>query len=317
MQVSVIIVNYFSWAHLDRCLKCLAAQELPPHRVVIINNGDTDDALSFVKTLYPSYLVIEPGNIGFAAANNLAVAELTDSEWVALLNPDAFPEQGWLSALALNVAAQPQFDMFSARLLNADTPSLLDGEGDVYHFSGASWRRDHGRASDPQRKPREVFSACGAAALFRRSMLIEAGGFDEKFFCYMEDVDLAFRLRLLGYRCLHVPAAVVRHVGSGSSDGPHSYFATYHGHRNQVWTFVKNMPGYLFWVFLPAHIVLNVIALIWITCRGNGRAVLRAKIDALKRLPEVWEERKQIQKMRKLAPKAFIKQLNFWPFESK
>jgi GT2 family glycosyltransferase len=91
----------------------------------------------------------------------------------------------------------------------------------------------------------EIFSPCAAAALYRRSALLEVGGFDEDFFCYVEDVDLGFRLRLAGYRCLYVPLSVAHHIGSGTTGGKNSDFSVYHGHRNLVWAFVKNMPGVL------------------------------------------------------------------------
>ena len=77
----------------------------------------------------------------------------------------------------------------------------------------------------------------------------------------MEDVDLGFRLRLAGHRCLYVPKSVVHHVGSGTTGGKNSDFSVYHGHRNLVWTYVKNMPGVLFWIFLPLHLAMNLVVL--------------------------------------------------------
>jgi GT2 family glycosyltransferase len=107
--------------------------------------------------------------------------------------------------------------------------------------------------------------------------LHKAGNFDEDFFCYFEDVDLGFRLRLSGYRCLFVPGAVAQHVGSGTSGGQHSDFATYHGHRNIVWTFVKNMPGVLFWLLLPLHLALNVVTLFWFAGHGRAGVIFRGQ----------------------------------------
>ncbi len=176
---------------------------------------------------------------------------------------------------------------------------LLDGEGDAYHVSGLVWRMGHG-APVPAvaENEREVFSPCAAAALYRRSALLEAGGFDEDYFCYVEDVDLGFRLRLAGHRCLYVPLSVAHHVGSGTTGGRHSDFAIYHGHRNLVWTFVKDMPGLLFWLLLPLHVLLNLVSVIWFVLRGRGGVILRAKRDAVLGLPKMWRKRQQIQKMR-------------------
>ena len=129
-------------------------------------------------------------------------------------------------------------------------------------------------------------------------MFKSKGGFDEDYFCYVEDVDLGFRLRLAGYRCLYVPQSVAHHVGSGTTGGQHSDFSTYHGHRNLVWTFVKDMPGLLFWLLLPLHVMLNLASLIWFALRGRGGVILRAKRDALLGLPKMWRKRQQIQKSR-------------------
>ncbi len=193
----------------------------------------------------------------------------------------------------------PEFHVFGSKLVNASDPMLLDGEGDAYHVSGLVWRMGHG-APVPAvaENEREVFSPCAAAALYRRSALLEAGGFDEDYFCYVEDVDLGFRLRLAGHRCLYVPLSVAHHVGSGTTGGRHSDFAIYHGHRNLVWTFVKDMPGLLFWLLLPLHVLLNLVSVIWFVLRGRGGVILRAKRDAVLGLPKMWRKRQQIQKMR-------------------
>jgi GT2 family glycosyltransferase len=134
--------------------------------------------------------------------------------------------------------------------------------------------------------------------LYRRQALVDIGGFDEAFFCYVEDVDLGFRLRLAGHKAMYVPEAVVRHVGSATTGGQGSDFSVYHGHRNLVWTFVKNMPGVLFWLLLPLHLLLNLVTIGMYIARGQGGMIFRAKKDAVKGLPQVWSKRKQIQASR-------------------
>ncbi len=129
--------------------------------------------------------------------------------------------------------------------------------------------------------------------------LQKVGGFDDDYFCYIEDVDLGFRLRLAGYRCLYVPHSVLLHVGSGTTGVQNNNFAMYHGHRNMVWTFVKDMPGVLFWLLLPLHVALNLASIIWFTLRrGRGDVIWRAKRDALMGLPKMWRKRRHIQKAR-------------------
>jgi GT2 family glycosyltransferase len=91
---------------------------------------------------------------------------------------------------------------------------------------------------------------------------------------------------------------VAYHVGSGTTGGQHSGFSLYHGHRNLVWTFVKDMPGILFWLLLPLHVLLNLVSIIWFALRGRGSVILRAKRDACLGWPKMWRKRQLIQKIR-------------------
>lgn len=182
--------------------------------------------------------------------------------------------------------------------MNAKRPEALDGAGDVYHVSGKVWRRGIGQnISRVSYETGEIFSPCAAAAMYLRSAFLEAGGFDESFFCYMEDVDLGFRLRLAGHKCLFVYDAVARHEGSASS-GLHSDFYVYHGARNMVWTFMKNMPAPLLIMYLPQHLLLNLFTMLWYALQGKGGAVVRAKRDSIAGLPRVLEQRKRLHKRR-------------------
>jgi len=300
-DVAVIIVNYNSGDALNRCLQALAAQTVRPRQVLLIDNASQDGSTDQAERAYPWLRVIRcPENYGFAAANNQAVAQSEASEWLALLNPDAFPAPDWLAALQQATQNDPQYALFGCRLLDAADPERLDGVGDSYHASGLAWRRGHGEPAAGRYLPaEEIFAPCAAAALYRRAAFLEAGGFDERFFCYMEDVDLGFRLRLLGYRCGYVPTAIVHHVGSGTT-GARSTFTVYHGHRNLVWTYLKNMPAPWFWWYLPAHLALNLFSIGWLIGRGQGRIALKAKVDALREWPRVWRQRQQIQQQRRV-----------------
>jgi GT2 family glycosyltransferase len=300
-SLAVVIVDWNAGSLVTRCLEALARQTVRPQTVMVVDNASRSETWRHVGgDALPIEMVRLPGNTGFAAGTNRGIALVPDVEWVALLNPDAFPEPDWLERLLAAAAEYPSFSFFASRQLMADDPSRLDGTGDAYGVSGFAWRRDRGRpVSTTGSGPEEVFGPCAAAALYRRSALLEVGGLDESFFCYFEDVDLAFRLRLAGHRCMYVPDAVVHHVGSASSDRRGSGFALYHGHRNLVWTFVKNMPGPLLALYWPHHLVLNLVALAWFTLRGQGRAIWRAKRDALRGLPRVLRQRREVQASRR------------------
>ncbi len=242
-------------------------------------------------------------------ANNIG-ARLARGKWLALLNADAFPRPDWLEKLLHAAYRHPEFSFFSSRQLQFAQPDILDGAGDEYHISGLAWRRFYNHpAQQYGLQEDEVFSACAAAAIYNREDFLEVGGFDESFFAYFEDVDLSFRLRLAGGRCLYVPEAEVCHVGSASS-GKTSDFVMYHGHRNLVWTFFKNMPGSLFWWYLPLHIGMNFFFGISFLLKGRGSAVLRAKFDAFYHLPAIIRERRQIQETRKISVRDLLKVMN-------
>jgi GT2 family glycosyltransferase len=119
----------------------------------------------------------------------------------------------------------------------------------------------------------ESFSPCAAAAFWRRDAILAAGGFEERFFCYGEDVELGFRLRLQGGRCLQVADAIVHHVGSAST-GKRSAFATYHGIRNLTWTVAKCLPPRLAWT-VPLHLALQILQVLLAWRRGVGAAALK------------------------------------------
>lgn len=293
--VAVIIVNYNAGAMLARCLEALERQTFRDFHTIVVDNDSSDGSVEGIESRHPRVTLVRAGaNLGFAAGNNLGLQHAGAVQWIALLNPDAYAAPDWLERF---VAAgdKAEFDFFGCRMRLADAPEILDGTGDVYHVSGVAWRRDHGvRVSEGAGNADEIFAPCAAAALYRRADLEAVGGFDESYFCYFEDVDLAFRLRLRGLRCAYVPDAVVDHVSSGIT-GKRSDFATYHGHRNMVWTYVKDMPAPLFWLYLPLHLFANLLGIAVCALRGQLGVVLRAKRDALLGLPRVLRERRRVQ----------------------
>ncbi|MBL8250141.1 MAG: glycosyltransferase family 2 protein [Candidatus Competibacter sp.] len=301
-SVAVIIVNFNSGDLLAACLRGLRAQTRRPERIIVVDNASQDGSADQAEDTGVEWLRLDR-NIGFAAANNLAAREAGAVDWLALLNPDAFPEPDWLERLLDAARAHPDCASFGSRMIDATDEGRLDGTGDVYHVSGLAWRRDHGRPlAGENRQAGEIFAPCAAAALYRRAAFFEVGGFDESYFCYFEDVDLGFRLRLRGYQSRYAPDAIVRHVGSALT-GRRSAFSVYHGHRNLVWTWFKNMPGPLFWRYLPQHLLLNLIEIVWLALRGQGGVALKAKWDALRGLPRCWRQRATVQAQRRISPR--------------
>ncbi|MBN8530648.1 MAG: glycosyltransferase family 2 protein [Alphaproteobacteria bacterium] len=294
---SVLVINYNAGAWLAQCLDALLRQDWREFEVLVADNGSTDGSLGQVPN-DPRIRVLKLGsNLGFAVANNVAAKEAR-GDWLATLNPDAFPNRYWLRSLAEGITAHPGVAMFGSTQLLASDDSLIDGTGDQYHILGIPWRANEGR-SVRHLPPGdvEVFAPCAAAACYHKEAFLNAGGFDEAFFCYCEDVDLAFRLRLKGHQAVQLRHAMVRHVGSGIS-GRKSEFSVYHGFRNRLWVFVKNMPGPLFWPLLVFHLEAQLVLLIRALRQGVLWPAMKGLGAGLLGLPHVWGQRRALQQIR-------------------
>jgi len=302
MSITVIIVNWNGGDLLLDCLKHLQDQSEPAESILLMDNGSTDGSAKKAALIPDVQVHFLNENLGFAKANNLAL-EHCQTEWVALLNPDALADKEWLANLRKAIQAYPDISFFGCQQRQLNFPDYLDGIGDEYHLSGLIWRKGYGKlvSNYKHQAPQPIFSPCACAALYKLNALNAVGGFDEDFFCYVEDIDLGFRLQLHDYHARYIPEAIVYHAGSASSGGTHSDFSIYHGHRNLVWAFIKNMPSILFWTLLPLHIVLNIITIIYFSLKGQGKIIIKAKYDALLGIPKMWKKRHFIQNSKKIS----------------
>jgi GT2 family glycosyltransferase len=295
-------VNWNGGEFVIRCLRALERQTYADFRAVVVDNASTDGSSERIEREFPGVKLVRAGaNLGFAAGNNIGFEHAEGSEWAVLLNPDAFAEPDWLEKLVAAAEAHPDCASIGSRLLRADDPRTLDGTGDVYHVSGLHWREGFGKPLDSWALAgKEIFSPCAASALYRLSAIRKVGGFDEDYFCYSEDVDLGFRLRLAGYRSWYAPDSVAHHVGSAMT-GKTSDFTMYHGCRNTVWTYVKDMPAVLFWACLPLHLVAVMVLFAKLSLRGQGKVAYRAFRDAVAGLHGALRKRYAIQSTRSAA----------------
>jgi len=312
---SVLIVNWNSAQYLSECLQALSSQTLADFEVLLLDNGSANpfpiELLGNFPDLNLKFFQSET-NLGFAGGNNL-LARCAIGNYLILLNADAFPEANWLETIRRAVQRYPD-TFFASKLISARNPALLDGEWNVYHASGLTWRHNHAKAAEhAATHDRAVFSACAAAGAYPRAAFETVHGFDEDFFAYMEDVDLDFRLQLAGYPCVYLADATVRHIGAGST-ASRSGFMLRHGHRNLIWAFIKNMPGGLFWLLLPAHILANLLYVVFSFFIRDGSQLRQGKLEALRGLNKVWAKRRQIQRERKVSVWAVARQLDWNPF---
>ena len=313
VALSVCVIAYNSGPTLRACLESLAAQTFRDFETLVIDNAspDPDDA-RIAEAFEDVRLVRNAENLGFAGAGNQG-AWLAHGRWYVLLNPDAVAEPDWLAELVAAAHRHPRVSSFTSRQLMAEDPTVLDGLGDVMSGYGIPYRGGY-LTPDPGDTPEgRVFSPCGAAMMIDRQLFLGLGGFDEQFFAYVEDVDLGYRLQLIGEPTVLVPAAVVRHHGSASSGGRRSEFAVFHGTRNRFWMVFKDTPALLLPIVLPLHFA----AVVWISLRPQNRpqagVVWRSFLAALKGLPQVLASRRLVQQGRKVSAFAIARAMTWDP----
>ncbi|MCB2098524.1 MAG: glycosyltransferase family 2 protein [Parvularculaceae bacterium] len=298
-RLSVIIVNYNAGDRLRRCVEHLDRQTFRDFETIILDNGSTDGSLDPVRAKGPAVILDEVGaNLGFAAANNRG-ARRASGDWLVFLNPDAYAAPDWLEQLVAAAERYPWADAFGSTQLNAADRDKIDGAGDVFHIAGIPYRGYFGWPASALPAEGECFAPCAAAAMYRKSVFDSLGGFDERFFCYGEDVDLGFRLRLSGGRAVQVKAARVLHEGSGVT-GRHSDFTVYHGHRNRIWLAYKNMPSALLLIGAPFRLVTDAALFVKFAIGGGLPAYCKALIDGYVGAFSLREARKAVQRARKL-----------------
>ena len=289
-------MNYNAGDWLARSVASVAAQTFTDFECFIVDNGSTDRSFTSLPELDDRFTLLpQRENTGFAKGNNIA-ARQAKGEWLALLNPDAFAHSDWLEKLLQAMQSYPEATMIGSTQYMALEPEIFDGLGDEYHAFGLAWRAGFGHPVEPV-FDRECFGPCGAGSVYHRETFLKLSGFDETFFCYHEDVDIAFRMRLDGGMCVQSAEAKIDHVSSGIS-GRASDFAVYYGTRNRIWTFVKNMPLPLLLFLGPAHIATNLFVLGWSAFRpGRFGPTFRGMRDGFFKRPKA-EQVKAKRKVR-------------------
>lgn len=288
-KVTIVIPVWNGAAWLPDCLRALEAQSFRDFAVTVVDNGSTDNSRALARAGFPrAELIVLDRNLGFAAAVNAGIRRCR-SEYVALLNTDTRPGPAWLLNLVRVMdASEPDVWSLASRMLSMANPEIADDCGDVLSWQGAAGKRGHGLPAARFDQAEEVFSACAGAALYRRAILETLGGFDERFFAYLEDVDLGLRARLRGYRCLFVPAAEVLHQGHGSGM-PHDRYVRLIT-RNRLMLLFKNIPGRL----LVRHAFSLLYGqLFFLVMYRRPLSVLAGFLSFLVSLPHVLRERRK------------------------
>ncbi len=288
-KVTVVIPNWNGGRWLRGCLGGLANQTFEDFRVIVVDNGSTDDSVAYLRDDFPDVEVsCLDYNYGFARAVNEGI-RATKSPYVALLNNDTVPRASWLASLVDAIERAPaDIGSVASKMLRMEQPELVDDAGDLLSWQGGAYKRGHQSPAADYGTPVEVFSACAGAALYRRQFLTAIGMFDERFWAYLEDVDVGLRGQLRGFRCQYVPGAEVLHHGGGSEIPRPRYVRLMT--RNRLLLFFKNMPLSLLWAH--GH-QFAYGQLYFLVAYGHPLQSLTGYLMFLTQLPHVWRERRK------------------------
>jgi GT2 family glycosyltransferase len=313
--VSVIIVNYNGRDLLKDCLESLQQQTMNDFEVIFVDNASSDGSVDFVKKTYPEVTTIENReNLGYGGGNNAGIRQ-SRARYVVFLNNDTKVDSHWLQRLVATAEKGENIGMCASKILNYYHPEIIDNTGLLIYRDGVARGRGRlERDAGQYAREEEVLFPSGCAGLYRREMLEDIGFFDEDFFLYVDDVDIGFRARLAGWRCIYVPDAVVYHKYSATTE-PYSSQKAYLVERNRIWVVMKCFPAGL--------VVMSVFATLLrylmqgygiVTGRGAGSRLVRsgsgagsigilvrAYISAFRNFGKMLEKRKRISKTRKVS----------------
>lgn len=288
-ETSVIVTNWNGKQWLPTCLEALSGQSYRDFEIIFVDDGSTDGSATWVAEHYPQVQLIEQQpHVGFAAANNIGI-RAARGRHIVTLNNDTRPDAHFLRELVAGLTA-PDVGMVAAQMRLWDTPEVLDSAGIVVDWAGFGWNRAWGQPISAWREPGEVFGPCAGAALYRRAMLDAIGLFDEDFYAYYEDVDLAWRARRAGWRCWYAPKAwtLHKHSATGRLFSRKKVFLL---NRNRLWVIIKNyaLPDLLWaWPVIILGDWLSAARQLWQT---KSWTPLHARGSALLGARRMWRKR--------------------------
>ncbi len=301
MIASIIIPHMNGKELLQECFTALRAQTYTDFEVLLMDNGSTDGSQAFVREHFPEVQVVELGrNLGFTGACNKGW-ELSQGEFVILLNNDTAVTPTWLQEIINAFARHPDVGIVASKMLLYDQRDHFHTTGDFYRVDGIPgnrgvWQKDEGQYEQEE----FVFSACGGSAAYRRTMLDELGFLDDDFFFSCEDMDMGWRANLAGWKVLYVPTAVLYHKLKATGG---SVTGSYYDGRNFLYLIWKDYPISLlrkhWYLILKAQLNITRDALhAW---RGEAaRARLRGQMAGLIGIFKMWPKRKKVQAIRRV-----------------
>ena len=298
-RTAIVIPNLNGADSIDACLKSLMGQGA---KIIVVENGSTDNSLELIKSRHPEVeLIVNEINRGFAGGVNQGIKQAIEEDftYVALFNNDAVADRGWLANLVTYMDKHSEVGIATCKFLSRDGKHI-DSTGDLYTDWGLPYPRGRKeKTGDQYDKDTFVFAASGGASIYRISMLKEIGLFDEDFFAYYEDVDVSFRAQLAGWKVAYVPGSVAYHQ-IGATSGKIKGFTTYQAMKNLPLLFYKNVPAKYFKVVGSRLSLAMFLFLLRAISRWQGRFAFKGLFKGLFLIPKKRKERHHIQGNKKV-----------------
>lgn len=271
-EVTVIIPNYNGKDYIKDCLDSIFSQTMEAD-VIVVDNASDDGSLDIVKTYENVKLIELEQNFGFCRAVNEGI-RVTKTKYLILLNNDTKAEPTFVEELYKAIDAHPGTFSVAAKMIRMDRPELIDSAGDLYCALG--WAFSLGKDKNRSRYENEavVFSACGGAAIYQKEVFEQIGYFDELHFSYLEDVDVGYRARIMGFTNRYTPKAVVYHAGSAATGSRYNPFKVRLAARNSWYVIYKNMPALQIILNLPFFLIGFGLKALFFIFKGYGREYL-------------------------------------------
>ncbi len=295
-KVTVIIPNWNGEKYLKACMDSLLQQTLLP-KILVVDNGSTDGGVAFLKENYKDGQALEDGrilsfkilelkeNTGFCHACNVGI-EAADTPFVFLLNNDTICAPEATEKLLWLLERNHRAFSVQAKMLSMGEGNPIDDCGDYYCALGWAFTPGKDKSRQTYDSRAYITSACGGAAMYRKSLFAEFGMFDEEHFCYLEDVDLGIRAGIYGWRNLYEPAAVVYHAGSGSSGSRYNEFKQKLTAANNLYLIYKNFPALMLLINAPFFALGILIKMVYFMKKGLGLSYLQGLLLGCRKIAD-------------------------------
>ena len=285
-DLTVIIPNFNGKHILKKCIDSLNNQNCSI-KIIIVDNASEDGSAEYIAEKYPEILLIQnKTNLGFSKAVNQGI-KYSNTDYFLLINNDVVLESNCIINLIKCINKDKNIFAVASKMIQYDDKSKLDDAGDEYTLLGWTKKVGEGKSTLKYSTEREIFSACAGAAIYRRKIFNEIGYFDENFFAYMEDVDISYRARIYGYKCIYCPHAMVYHVGSATSGSKYNSFKIRLAARNNVYVPYKNMPWPQLLINMIFLLIGYFIKYLFFLRKGHGKDYLNGLKEGINSLNKV------------------------------